>query len=141
MRVLAEMTKARLGFAWDVEISELSSIGDSLVNLIYSLAVSKAVGRPTGKRASNYVLSQSLLRSGLRERAGKRLDKGDLADYCEAVIFQAWIRRDIELEECVSILSSRLAGADDPSKLRESSIAAFAELLSEIDRRRRIKGH
>lgn len=130
------MSTTRLGFAWH-DISELSSVGDSFVNLIYSLAVSKALGRPTGKRASNYVLSQALLKSGLREKAGKRLDKGGLADYAEALIFQAWIRREIELEECVSILNSHLTGVDDDSyKLRDSAVVAFTELLREIYRRR-----
>lgn len=129
------MATSRLGFAGDAELAELSSIGDSFVNLVYSLAVWKALGKPRGKRASNYVLSQSLQRSGLREKAGKRLGKGELADYAEALIFRAWLRREIELEECVSILSARLVGADDPHRLRESSIIAFAELLTEIDRR------
>ncbi|MFQ5815363.1 MAG: ribonuclease III family protein [Candidatus Hydrothermarchaeaceae archaeon] len=131
------MATGRLGFARNADLAELSSIGDSFVNLIYSLAVSKTIGKPIGKRASNHVLSQSLLKSGLREKAGRRLDKGALADYVEAMIFQAWIKGEIELEECVSILSSHLTGeAEDPYKLRKSSIIAFAALLSEIARRR-----
>ncbi len=130
------MGAAWLSFAKKAELSELASIGDSFVNLIYSLAVSKTLGKLVGKRASNHVLSQALIKSGLREKAGRRLDKGALADYVEAMIVQAWINEEIGLEDCVSILSSHLeANENDPYKFRESSIDAFVELLSEIARR------
>ncbi|MEE9594793.1 MAG: ribonuclease III family protein [Candidatus Hydrothermarchaeales archaeon] len=131
------MSTAWLKFAKNADLSELASIGDSFVNLIYSLAVSKTIGKPVGKRASNHVLSQSLLKSGLREKAGRRLDKGAMADYVEAMIVQAWINGEIEMHECVSILSSHLVDPETgPYKLRESSIVAFTELLSEIVTRR-----
>jgi hypothetical protein len=131
------MKTSWLALAKDAKLTELASIGDSLVNLIYSLAASETLGRPVGKRVSNHILSQSLLKSGLREKAGRRLDKGALADYAEALIFRAWIEGDIGLEECVAILSSHLSGdGENPNKLRKSSIVAFAELLSEIARRR-----
>ncbi|MEE8168620.1 MAG: ribonuclease III family protein, partial [Candidatus Hydrothermarchaeales archaeon] len=95
-------------FDFEGELSELSSIGDSFTNLIYSIAVSQALKKPVGRKASNHVLSQALLLSGLRDKAGSRLDKGEMADFVEALIFYAWIKHRITLEECVAILRKAL---------------------------------
>ncbi len=117
----------------EVELSEFSSIGDSFTNLVYSLAVSQVLGKPVGKRVSNYILSQALIRSGLRDKAGRRLDKGGLADFAEGAIFYAWMQKRIALEECVGVLVKYLEGSK--GDLREASITAFAELLKVLDER------
>ncbi len=111
--------------------SELSSLGDSFVNLIYSLALSNALKKPVGKKVSNYVLAEALNRSGLRMHAGKRLRRHDMADYVECAVFYAWIRKTIMLEECVELLTKNLHNKDE---VREASIDAFAELLKHIDK-------
>jgi hypothetical protein len=114
------------------DVLELSSIGDSFVNLIYSLALSNALGKPMGKKASNYILSEALIKAGLRGIAGSRVDKHGLADYAEGLIFQAWIKGSISLEGCVDILTKELKNRDP---LRKASINAFAQLLRHIKSR------
>ena len=124
------------------DFRELSGIGDSLVNLIYSLALSNTLKRPVGKRAPNYVLSKALAASNLRELAGKRVDRSEMGDVVEALIFDAWIKNRITLEACVVILAENLAenlkcpeGSNtrrDAREIRDASIQAFAALLKFI---------
>jgi hypothetical protein len=112
------------------DVRELSGIGDSFVNLIYSIAVSNAQGKPVCKRASNFILSEAVYGSGLREPAGPRVTRHDLADFAECQIFNAWLEENITLEECVKILTRGLKKSQEP--LKEASIGAFTELLVEI---------
>lgn len=112
------------------DVKELSGVGDSFVNLIYSMAVSNAVGKPVCKRASNYILSEGVHKSGLREPAGPRADRHKLADYAECRIFDAWLKGNVTLEKCVEILTRELKNSPEPS--REASIQAFTELLKKI---------
>jgi hypothetical protein len=115
------------------DVKELSGVGDSFVNLIYSIAVSNAVGKPVCKRASNYVLSEAVHRSGLREPAGPRVDRHKLADYAECQIFNAWVKGSTTIEDCVEILTRELKNS--PDSLKEVSIQAFTELLKEIQKK------
>lgn len=113
-------------------ISDLSGIGDSFVNFIYSLAVSNALKKPVGMKASNYVLAEALVRAGLRDSLGSRVSRHEMADYTEGLIFNAWLKKKITVEECTDVLSSRLNGLENRMKLREASINAFADLLLAI---------
>jgi hypothetical protein len=112
------------------DIKELSGVGDSFVNLIYSIAVSNANGKPLSKRASNFVLSEAVYKSGLRETAGNRVTRHDLGDFAECMIFDAWLRGNISLEACVKILTSELKNSSGDPK--EASVEAFTALLLEI---------
>ncbi len=114
------------------DIRELSGVGDSFVNLIYSLAVSNASRKPLSKRASNYVLSEAIYKSGLRETAGPRVTRHDLGDFAECLIFNAWLSENVSLETCVKILTSELKKSQEP--LREASVKAFTILLEEIQK-------
>lgn len=114
------------------DVRELSGVGDSFVNLIYSIAVSNASGKPVCKRASNYVLSEAIYESGLREPAGHRVDRHGLADFAECLIFNAWLRKDISLETCVKILTNELKNSNED--LKEASVQAFTRLLREIQK-------
>jgi hypothetical protein len=114
------------------DIRELSGVGDSFVNLIYSIAVSNASEKPLSKRASNYILSEAVYKSGLRETAGNRVTRHDLGDFAECLIFDAWLRENVSLEECVKILTSELKNAN--GDLKEASVKAFTRLLLEIQK-------
>lgn len=109
----------------------LSGIGDSFVNLIYSLALSNVSGKAQSKRAHNYVLAEALLRADLRGLAGPRLDRHGLADFVEGYIFHAWAGDHVTIRECVDILEE---GLNDPevADMKEKSIIAFANLLLTI---------
>ncbi|MEE9474755.1 MAG: ribonuclease III family protein [Candidatus Hydrothermarchaeaceae archaeon] len=112
------------------DVKDLSGVGDSFVNLIYSIAVSNAAGKPVSKRASNYVLSEAVHKSGLREPAGPRADRHKLADYAECQVFNAWLRGNTTLENCVEILTRELKSS--PGSLKEASIQAFTVLLKDV---------
>ncbi len=112
------------------DVRELSGVGDSFVNLIYSIAVSNASGKPLCRRASNYVLSEAIYESGLREIVGSRADRHKLADFAECQIFNAWLKEDVTIEDCVKILTRELKNSKEP--LREASVKAFTMLLKEI---------
>ena len=112
------------------DIRELSGVGDSFVNLIYSIAVSNARGKPVCKRASNYVLSEAVYKSGLRESVGPRVDRHKLGDFAECQIFNAWLSETISIEKCVKILTQELKKSQE--SLREASVNAFTVLLLEI---------
>jgi hypothetical protein len=111
---------------------ELAKIGDPLVNFLFSLALSKAGKRPIGKKVSNYILSEALIRSGLRDRAGSRVSREDLGDYAEGLIFIAWDEGKITLEEAVNILSENLDPTASGNELKELSIASFENLLKKV---------
>lgn len=112
------------------DINELSGVGDSFVNLIYSLAVSNATGKPLSKRASNFVLSEAVYKSGLRESAGQRIDRHKIADFAECQVFNAWLRGGITIEKCVEVLTRELKNTSEP--LKEASVIAFTQLLKII---------
>lgn len=104
---------------------DLSSIGDSLTNFIYSLALSNAQGIPVGKKLSNSTLARALKEAGLREKAGTRASFHRLGNCAEHIIFLGWAEGRITIEESVEILEE---GLD-----REGSeVKAFASLLREI---------
>jgi 8-oxo-dGTP diphosphatase len=111
---------------------ELSSLGDGYVNLIYSLALFRALGKPVGKKVANSVLSKALEAAGLRSLAGARADSHRLADYAEGYLFKAWAEGKISLEESVSILAKSFSGSEDRVTLRKESVEAFASLLKAV---------
>ncbi len=111
-----------------MQFEKFSSLGDSLVNFIYSLAVSKVNETSVSKRAPNRVLSKALINAGLRKNVKKRVDKHYLADYAEGLIFYAWENKLITIDECVEILSKNLATDKD-------EVQAFSALLKYIERK------
>ncbi len=109
---------------------ELSRLGDPFVNFIYSLALSKTFQRPIGKKVSNSILMEALVKSGLRDAAGSRKRKEELGDFAEGLIFSAYSEGLMTLEEAVNILSAGLESKK--STLKEGSVEAFARLLSHV---------
>lgn len=82
----------------------LASLGDSYINLAYSLAFSNRTGKPSGVRVKGSVLADALRKAGLREYLPSRMTRHMLADAAEALIVYAWLNRYITLEESISIL-------------------------------------
>lgn len=116
---------------------DLAKLGDTLVNLIYSLARSMAQGEPDGAKASNKVLSESLRMAGLRNLAPSRIDRHRLGDITEAMIAFAWLQGRIEIEEAAEILSDSLREADFQSRreVLKASGEGFKNLLITISER------
>ncbi len=103
-----------------------SPLGDSFVNFIYSLALSKVIEKPVSKRVSNETLYQAFNTTPLKEL--KIRGKHKIADFVESFIFYAWHKKFISIHECVDVLEKNLI----KEKLKESSIRAFTELINVI---------
>jgi len=83
---------------------KLAALGDAYVNFVYSLALSKRRGEPTGVRVDSRVLAEALKRAGLRKFLPSRIDRHKQADAAEALIVYAWIQDLMTIGEGVSIL-------------------------------------
>ncbi|MEM3700435.1 MAG: ribonuclease III family protein [Candidatus Bathyarchaeia archaeon] len=83
---------------------DLASLGDAYINFVYSLALSKRKGKPSGERVKGTVLSEALRKAGLRRYLPSRMTRHLLADAAEALIVYAWLCNCITWEENVAIL-------------------------------------
>ncbi|NIU39029.1 hypothetical protein GWN65_03385 [Candidatus Bathyarchaeota archaeon] len=83
---------------------KLAALGDAYVNLVYSVALSKRKGEPTGAKVDNRLLAEALKKAGLRSLLPSRIDRHKQADAAEALIVYAWVRGSMTMEEGVSIL-------------------------------------
>ena len=97
---------------------KLAKLGDAYVNFLYSLALSKKDGVPTGIKVKGRLLADAFKRAGLREFLPSRIDRHKQADAAEALIVYAWIQGSITLEEGLKILEQN-----------EDSTEAFSVLL------------
>lgn len=85
----------------------LAALGDAYVNFVYSLAMSKRIGKPYGKKVKGTPLAESIRKAGLREQLPSRIDKHVLSDAAEALLVYAWLNEFITLEESVEALEKK----------------------------------
>lgn len=83
---------------------KLASLGDAYVNFLYSLALSKKKGEPTGTKVKGRLLAEAFKKAGLRKFLPSRIDRHKKADAAEALIVYAWIRGSMTMEEGLKIL-------------------------------------
>ena len=83
---------------------KLAALGDAYVNFLYSLAISKKTGEPTGTKVDSRILAEALKKAGLREYLPSRTDRHKQADAAEALIVYTWLKGLITLEEAVKTL-------------------------------------
>jgi len=83
---------------------KLAALGDAYVNFIYSVALSKRKGEPTGAKVDSRLLAEALKKAELRNLLPSRIDRHKQADAAEALIVYAWVRGLMTIEEGVSIL-------------------------------------
>ena len=100
---------------------QLASLGDALVNFVYSLALTQISGHPKGVKVSDKVLSEAFKLAGLRQYLGTRLSKKDLANASESLLMEAYRKQLLTIEESVRVLSQNpdgvQAGLSDLLKL------------------------
>ena len=114
----------------------LSKFGDSLINFVFSLALSEYLGKPTGERVPNASLSIALELSGLRHVVPPRTDKHGRGDIAEAIFAYAWLEGRITVEEAVEILKENFTGDVTHFSRRKEAIGrAFAEVFKVIGER------
>ena len=83
---------------------KLAALGDAYANFVYSVALSKRKGEPTGAKVDSRLLAKALKKAGLRKLLPSRIDRHKQADAAEALIVYAWIQGSMTIEEGVSIL-------------------------------------
>ncbi|MFX0050544.1 MAG: ribonuclease III family protein [Candidatus Hermodarchaeota archaeon] len=111
-----------------------AKLGDSLVNFIYSIAKTIVLGKPTGMKVSDSILSEAYktslwYKNNLLRVSGK---KSRIADSVEALILFFWIEKDSNLEILIEPLISQL----DPTQLqhpREEHISAVNSFRNLLD--------
>lgn len=115
----------------------LSKLGDSIVNFIYSLARSRVRGEPDGAKVPNEVLSNSLSEAGLRYLGPSRTDSHRLGDIAEAIVGYAWLNEEIDIEEGTEIISEALSGInfERRSEILSGAEEGFKNLLVTISKR------
>jgi len=118
----------------------LAKFGDSLLNFIFSLALSEYLDRPTGERVPNSSLALALEMSGLRKLAPPRSDKHARGDVAEAILAYAWLEGLITIEEAVEIIGRNLTeDVTHFSRKKEAIGRALAVLYQEIGKRLRLE--
>ncbi|MCS7097447.1 MAG: hypothetical protein NZ922_00465 [Candidatus Methanomethyliaceae archaeon] len=105
-------------------IKEWAKLGDSFLNFVYSVAKTKAIGRPTGGRVPNKVLLKALRISGINEI------KEFKEDIVEALLGYAWFYGFLSLEEAIEVVSNRISNMNFESKSLE--METLAKALSEL---------
>ena len=114
----------------------LAKFGDSLVNFVFSLALSEYLNTPTGERVSNASLAMALELSGLRHVIPPRTDKHGKGDIAEAIFAYAWLEGEIAIEEAVRILKANFTeDVTHFSRRKEVIGKAFAEVFRVIKER------
>jgi len=104
---------------------KLASLGDSYVNLIFSLALSKSKGEPMGVRVKSRILADALKMAELRNILPRRTDTHTQADASEAFIVYAWLHGIVSLKESVETIEGKV----------EAPVEAFSGLLNKIKER------
>jgi hypothetical protein len=85
---------------------KLAALGDAHVNFIYSLAMSKKLGKPFGKKVKGTPLAEAVRKAGLRKHLPSRIDKHVLSDAAEALLVYAWLKEALTLEESVEVIET-----------------------------------
>lgn len=121
----------------------LAKIGDSIVNLAYSVAKSlhltendssKRIHR-TGKKVSKNILANALKNANLKHFAKNRADAHDMADTAESIVAYIWLTKRMTINQLIIVLFKSLKGSlDKRIEERKNAIVAFTRLLLYLKR-------
>ncbi len=112
----------------------LAKLGDSLVNLCYSLAKSQVLGEATGEKVKDRVLANAIRSTSVYSKYGRRTDPGTAADAYEAIMAYLWLTGKTAIEEMVASLGNNIEITPETTRKREDEIAtlAFQNLLESL---------
>jgi hypothetical protein len=99
----------------------LAALGDAYVNFLYSLILSKKMGKPVGEKVNSTVLASALRMADLRKFLSSRTDRHKQADAAEALIVYGWLVGAVSFDQAIRIMEKE-----------ESEIEAFNALLRAI---------
>ncbi|MFX0010703.1 MAG: ribonuclease III family protein [Candidatus Hermodarchaeota archaeon] len=119
----------------------LAKIGDSIVNLAYSIAKSIVLTRNskinnsirTGVKVSKTILANALKEANMKSFSKTRADAHDMADTVEAVVAYVWLSKKVTIEDVINILVDSLeSNLTVRSEEIKNATIAFRNLLFEI---------
>ena len=119
----------------------LAKIGDSIVNLTYSVAKSIILTRNsknnktirTGMKVSKTILANALKKADMKKFSKSRADAHDLADTVEALIAYIWFIEKMTIEDIINILVDSLKeNLTVRSEEIKNATVAFTNLLIHI---------
>jgi len=112
---------------------ELAKLGDSIINMTYSIAYSIFIGKPIGEKVSAIILSESMKKADLRKYAKRRAKAHDIADAAESIIAYFFLKRKISIEQIILKIFEGLKSQFYPIKTiqdrRDIDIASITNLL------------
>jgi aminoglycoside phosphotransferase (APT) family kinase protein len=83
----------------------MAQLGDSFVNFVYSLALTRRFGRPVGKKISDKDLAEAARKAELRALLPSRTNRGDVANSVEALLVYMWLNHLMTIDEMVEVIS------------------------------------
>ena len=86
--------------------NRLAQLGDSFVNFLYSLALTRRYNRPVGRRISDKALAEAARLADVRQLLPKRTRRGNVANSIEALLVHVWLNRLMTIDEMTSILQA-----------------------------------
>jgi len=92
---------------------KLARLGDSYVNFIFSLALTRARQEPQGARVSDQVLAEAAAKTGLRKLLPRRVKRNDVANSVESLLVYGWLNGIISLEQSARILEKNIQTPSD----------------------------
>jgi len=101
---------------------KLAQLGDSFVNLAYSLALTRNLGQPVGTKVSDKILADAARKAGIRRLLPRRTSRSDVSNAVESLAAYAWLHHYLTIDEASAVLERQ---ADSPSD-------AFATLSERI---------
>jgi len=119
----------------------LAKIGDSIVNLTYSMAKSIVLTRNsktnkairTGMKVSKKILANALKKADMKRFSKSRADAHDLADTVEALIAYIWLIEKMTIEDIINILVDSIKeNLTVRSEEIKNATVAFTNLLIHI---------
>jgi len=105
---------------------KLARFGDSLLNFLYSFALTKRRGEPIGEKVSDEILAIAAKNVGIKSFLPSRLSKGEIANSIEALLGYAWLKNKVSIEELMTIEKE----IDEPVKAIEKLAKILLEKLS-----------
>jgi len=92
---------------------KLAQLGDSFVNLAYSLALTRSLKQPVGTRVSDKVLADAARKAGIRRLLPKRMSRGDVSNAVESLVAYAWLYHHFTIDEVSAILEREVGSPSD----------------------------
>ncbi|MHA2321710.1 MAG: ribonuclease III family protein [Candidatus Thorarchaeota archaeon] len=97
-----------------------------MVNLCYSLAKSRVLGRATGDKVRDSVLARAIRATEVYRHISHRTDSGKAADAYEAIIAYLWMTGKITVQGTVDALAQTLHIDSKTNRKKEGEIAALS---------------